>query len=69
MANKETVVEVSNKINEEFSSKLEIFKKQVQELNDTNSTAVALKQKFDPFDEKLNDLEEKVKLSFFNLNK
>ena len=30
----------------------------MQELNDTNSTVVALKQKFDSFDEKLNNLEE-----------
>ena len=36
MANKETVVEVNNKINEEFSSKLEIFEKQVQGNEETH---------------------------------
>lgn len=30
----------------------------MQELNDTKSTVVALEQKFDSFDKKLNNLEE-----------
>jgi len=52
-------IEVNIKINEEFATKLELFEKQVQELNDTNSNVVALNQKFDSFDKKLYDLEEK----------